>query len=109
MDPLLFGLIGTVFGGAGLKTVEAILNRGKNKDDTAAQLRTELRQDLATIKADLKEEAKSADDWQRKYWELKHELLIVNHKTNEAIKVVDDHHKEDGLGERLEGLENPGK
>lgn len=109
MDPALIGLIGMLFGGVILKVVEHFLNRGKVKDDVAAGLREEMRRDIKELRTELREESKESDEWKSKYWELKSELLIVNHKTNEAIKVVDDHHKEDGLGERLTGLENPGK
>lgn len=109
MEVAIIALIGTLFGGVALKIIEHILSKGTRKDTLAADLRKELRADLAEVKKELREEAKESEEWKSKYWELKSELLIVNHKTNEAIKVVDDHHKEDGLGERLEGLENPGK
>lgn len=109
MDPALLTLAGVLFGGVGLKVVEKILNRGKEKNDTASELRAELRNDIARLREELKEETKDADLYKQKYWELKAELLIVNHKANKVIETVDNKHKDAHLGDDLKGLEYPGK
>lgn len=109
MDPALIALAGTLLGGVGVKIVEKIMNRGQEKTDTASELRAELRNDIARLREELKEEARDADLYKQKYWELKAELLIVNHKTNKVIEVVDHEHNKSGLGAELEGLEYPGR
>lgn len=71
MDPALIALLGTVFGGFGLKIIEHVLGRGTKKQDLATVLRAELRQDIASLRAELKEAEKKADEWQSKYYELR--------------------------------------
>lgn len=109
MDPILIGLLGTVFGGAGLKIVEALINRGKNREDTAAALRKELRDDLARLREELKEEAKEADLWQGRFWQLKASTMMANHKVDRVIDVVDEKHPEAHLSDELDCLKNPDK
>lgn len=108
MELALIGLAGTLFGGVVLKIIEHFLSRNQRKDTLAAELRKELREDLVTIKKELKEESEESEQWRSRYWEIKAELLMVNHKTNEAVKVIDSNHPEEHLGEQLEGLEYPG-
>lgn len=109
METAVIALIGTLFGGVALKIIEHILSRGKRQEDLATSMRKELREELAAVKQELREESKESEEWKSKYWELKAELLIVNHKTNRAVEVVNDQHPESGLGESLEGLEHPGR
>lgn len=107
MDVALIALIGTLCGGAGLKIVEHLLGRGSKKEDLASSLRSELRQDLANLKADLREESKAADEWQQKYWELKASTLIANSKADRLIEVVDEKHPDKHLKKDLEPLLKP--
>lgn len=109
MDIALIALLGTFFGGAGMKVIEHFLNKKGKAEDLATQMRKELRDDLATLRTELKEEARESDEWKGKYWELKTELLINNHKTNKAIEVIDEEHPDKNLGSELKGLEYPGK
>lgn len=109
MELAIIALIGTLFGGAGLKVIEHFLNRKGDKEDHATQLRNELRTDLARYKEEVREEAQDADKWQAAYYELKAEMMIVNHKANKVIETVDNKHPESHLGEDLKGLEFPGK
>lgn len=108
METAVIALIGTLFGGVALKIIEHILNRGKHKEDLATSMRKELREELASVKQELRDESKESEEWKSKYWELKAELLMVNHKTNKAVQVIDNNHPEEHLGEELEGLEFPG-
>lgn len=70
MDPALVALIGTVFGGAGLKGIESLLNRSKTQNDVAAQIRTELRTDVQALRTELERQEKELDIWKAKYYEL---------------------------------------
>lgn len=109
MDPAIIGLAGTLLGGVGVKVADKLMSRGKEKNDTASELRAELRNDIARLREELKEETKDADLYKQKYWELKAELLIQNHKANKVIEVVNEKHPESHLGEDLKGLEYPGR
>lgn len=104
METAIIALIGTVLGGAGLKIIEHVLNRGKVKEDVATNLREELRADLKAAKEEIRLEAAAADKWQTAYWELKAELSIVNHKTNKAIEAIEKNHE----SLDLDNLEYPG-
>lgn len=106
MEPALIALAGTVCGGVGLKIVEHLLGRGKNKDDLAASLRAELRGDIDRLRTELKDEAKDADDWQARYWELKASTLVANSKVDRVVEVVDNKHPESNLKNDLEPLMN---
>lgn len=109
MDPLLIGLIGTVCGGAGLKVVEGLFNRASRKDDTAIQMRKELREDIASLKKELKEESQESEEWKAKYYEAKYSAVIANHKVDKVIDVVDEIHEEANLKEDLGELMHPDK
>lgn len=64
----LIALIGTLFGGVGLKTVEAILAKNNRKLDDAAQIRKELREETAALKVELKNLRQELDEWKEKYF-----------------------------------------
>jgi hypothetical protein len=66
----LLALIGTVFGGVGLKLIEQLLGRNKRRDDLAASLRTELRTDLTGLRADNDRLERDVDEWRDKYYRL---------------------------------------
>jgi uncharacterized protein YlxW (UPF0749 family) len=70
-------LAGTVFGGVGLKAVEAYLGRTKHRDDTAASLRTELRVENSELRLEIhrlmeenRELEAALDQWREKYFDL---------------------------------------
>lgn len=70
MDTAWIALIGTVFGGAGLKLMESFLTRGSKKSDTATQMREELRKESFTLREELRAVEKELDIWKVKYFEL---------------------------------------
>lgn len=83
MDTAWIALIGTVFGGAGLKVIEQILSRGQKGADTATQMREELRKESAGLKEELRTVEKELDAWKEKYFLLLQEYLeIKSHMTH---------------------------
>lgn len=77
MSSEIYILLGTIFGGVGLKVIEAYLNRGKEKVDLASQIRDELREDIeryknevSEYKREVKELTLSLEDWKKKYYDL---------------------------------------
>lgn len=61
---------GTVFGGAGLKIIERLLIKSKEKDDTALQMREELRQEVKALRESLYAVEKELTSWRDKYYKL---------------------------------------
>lgn len=71
LSPGLIALIGTIFGGAGLKIIESWLTRSKERKDDARELRDELRIQINVQNERIAELEKEADDWQSKYYDLR--------------------------------------
>lgn len=70
LNPALLALIGTIFGGVGLKVVEALLNRSKTQSDLASQIRQELREEVQGLREELRRVEGELDNWKFKYYEL---------------------------------------
>lgn len=69
-NPALLALIGTIFGGAGLKLVEGLLNKSKTQTDVAAQIRAELRTDVQALRDEIRKVETELDEWKTKYYDL---------------------------------------
>ncbi|QNN98437.1 membrane protein [Streptomyces phage LilMartin] len=79
-------LIGTVLGGVGLKFVEHWLSRSKVRDDTAAQLRNELRTEIQGLKQELNNVESDLDKWRGKYYELMDNFIKVKSELETAMR-----------------------
>jgi cell division protein FtsB len=73
-------LVGTIFGGAGLKIIESWLGRAKERSDQGAEIREELRKEIEGLrnqldKASAEEQRLEAqvEQWREKYWSLREE------------------------------------
>jgi predicted nucleic acid-binding Zn-ribbon protein len=94
-NPAILALIGTIFGGAGLKFIEHWLSRAKTRDDTAVQIRNELRTELARLKEDIAKmnehvnaaEAE-ADGWRAKYYAREEEYYQVKRELQAALAKI---------------------
>jgi predicted nuclease with TOPRIM domain len=91
----LIALVGTIFGGVGLKVVERWLNRAKDKSDAAKEIRDELRSDMATYRAEileLKKETEKLDEqvilWQEKYFELRDKYSTLKALYEDALRQI---------------------
>jgi len=69
-EPAFLALVGTIFGGAGLKMVESFLNRSKTQTDVAAQIRSELRTDVQALRDEIRKVEQELDMWKSKYYDL---------------------------------------
>lgn len=63
-------LIGTIFGGVGLKVLDSILSRSKTKTDLAAQIRAELRTDVQALRDEVRKLETELDTWKAKFYDL---------------------------------------
>lgn len=77
-------LMGTIFGGAGLKIVESWLGRAKERNDIGASIRDELRKEIDSLRTQLdKGQAEEqrleglVEEWREKYWGLREEKQKV--------------------------------
>lgn len=82
--------LGTVFAGAGLKWIEGWLKKAKDKDDTATNLRNELRAELTALKAEIQATEKELDDWKRNYYEIAGQLLSVKYQLEAAKRMLEE-------------------
>lgn len=79
-------LIGTVLGGVGLKFVEHWLSRSKIRDETASQLRNELRTEIQNLKQELNNVEADLDKWRGKYYELMDNFIKVKSELESAMR-----------------------
>lgn len=89
-------LIGTVLGGVGLKFVEHWLSRSKVRDDTAAQLRNELRTEIQGLKTELNNVEADLDKWRGKYYELMDNFIKVKSELETAMRKLQNNQNNTG-------------
>jgi len=83
-------LIGALLGGSGLKIVEAWLNRSKIKEDSATELRNELRTEVRGLRDELRTVEDELDKWRGKYYELLDEFIKAKGDLAEALRKAQD-------------------
>jgi len=79
-------LLGALLGGSGLKFIEYWLSRSKVKDDAAAQMRTELREEIKGLREELRTVEDELDKWRGKYYELMDEFMKAKGDLAEALR-----------------------
>ena len=65
---VIFSLLGTVFGGVGMKLIDRFFARGEKKVDDAAKLRKELWDELNSLREEVRNMRKELDGWKEKYF-----------------------------------------
>lgn len=83
-NPGFVALMGTIFGGAGLKVIESWLGKAKERATEQQTIREELRREIDNLRAQLdKAEAEEQrlegliEDWRSKYYDLRDEKQQV--------------------------------
>lgn len=84
----VFALVGTLFGGAGLEVTRRWLNRSKDRDDTATELRKELREELASLKKELDQVEAELDEWKNRYYDLLQQFVSVKGQLEDALRHI---------------------
>lgn len=79
-------LIGAVLGGSGLKIIEYWLSRSKVKEDSATQMRVELREEIKELREELRTVEDELDKWRGKYYELMDEFMKAKGDLAEALR-----------------------
>jgi hypothetical protein len=75
-------LLAALLGGSGLKIIEYLLNRSKTKDDTAAEFRTELRDEVKTLREQLIRAGAEVEKWRAQYYEVMDEFIKFKSMAN---------------------------
>jgi archaellum component FlaC len=87
----ILSVLGAVFAGTGLKIIEKWLQKAKDKDDTATNLRNELRTELTELKKELAAAGDSIDEWRAKYYDVIEKYILVKAQLNAVLKILADH------------------
>lgn len=74
MDVAWIALIGTVFGGVGLKVVDHYLSKNKVKIDDAARIRDELRIEITSLRDEVNKLEAERDKWRADYYDLRDKI-----------------------------------
>lgn len=78
LDPAWIALIGTIFGGVGLKVLEHWLGKSKVKIDEASKLRDELRIEITAQREEIKALESEVDRWRKDYYDLRDKYATLN-------------------------------
>jgi len=96
LDPAWVALIGTVFGGVGLKVLDHYLGKNKTKVDDASRMRDELRIDRDELRIEINTQKTEIDkleiarnEWQAKYLDLRDQLTALQTELTLALAKID--------------------
>lgn len=81
-------LVGAVFAGTGLKVIEHWLKKTKDKQDTATELRDELRKELTQLKTELAKAEMEIDTWRQRYYEVIEQYILVKMQLQAVVRVL---------------------
>lgn len=84
MTEAVIAAIAAIFGGAGLKAVEAFFNKSKTKVDVATQIRDELRVEINELRAELREAESRLDKSRNMYYAVLHSFNLAKTKLIKA-------------------------
>src|SRR6476469_7125016 len=82
----LIALAGTIFGGAGLEILRKILTKSKDREDSATNIRNEIRGELTSLKAEMATVEKELDMWRQKYYELFEKYILIKVQYDSVLK-----------------------
>jgi predicted nucleic acid-binding Zn-ribbon protein len=85
LDPAWIALIGTIFGGVGLKVAEHWLGKSKVKVDEAGRIRDELRLEITAQREEIKQLEADVDKWRDEYFNLKEKYLSLKSELDFAL------------------------
>jgi chromosome segregation ATPase len=88
LDPAWIALIGTVFGGAGLKAVETWLGKNRIRVDDAARIRDELRLEITAQREEIKQLETDVDKWRDEYYNLRDKYVELQTELTLALEKI---------------------
>lgn len=93
LDPAWIALIGTVFGGVGLKVLDHYLGKNKLRSDDATRMRDELRIEINNQKDEINKLEAQRDEWQLKYLDVRDQLSKLQTELTLALAKIEDQTK----------------
>lgn len=91
-DPAVIALIGTIFGGVGLKVMEHFLSKGKIRIDEATQLRSELRLEIEALREEVRQLEAAVDKWREEYYNVRDQLIAKQTELTIALQALEHKH-----------------
>lgn len=88
LDPAWIALIGTIFGGAGLKIAEHWLGKNRIKIDDASKIRDELRLEIAAQKEEIKDLEVQVEKWRNDYYALRDKYVELQTELTLALAKI---------------------
>lgn len=94
LDPAWIALIGTIFGGAGLKATETWLGKNRVKVDDAAKIRDELRLEITAQREEIKQLETDVNKWRDEYYNLRDKYVSLQTELTLALQKIKDEAEE---------------
>jgi chromosome segregation ATPase len=91
LDPAWIALIGTIFGGAGLKAIESWLGKNRVKVDDASRIRDELRLEITAQREEIKQLESDVDKWREEYYNLRDKYVELQTELTIALEKIKAH------------------
>jgi chromosome segregation ATPase len=88
LDPAWIALIGTLFGGIGLKLLEHFLGKNRVKIDEATKMRGELRDEITAQREEIKQLEAEVDKWKLEYFALRDKHSELNTQYTIALAKI---------------------
>ena len=90
VDPTWIALVASVMGGVGLKVAEHWLGRNKVRIDEAAQIRDELRLEIAALRDENRLQEQDLIKWREEYFTLRERLFRLETALTLALSKIKD-------------------
>lgn len=90
LDPAWIALIGTIFGGAGLKATETWLGKNRVRVDDAAKIRDELRLEITAQREEIKQLETDVNKWRDEYYNLRDKYVALQTELTLALQKIKD-------------------
>lgn len=88
LDPAWIGVIGTIFGGLGVKSIEYFLSRSRVRIDDATQIREELRIEVTALREEIKDLEDERDKWRAEYYDLRDKYVQMQTELTLALQKI---------------------
>lgn len=88
LDPAVIALIGTVIGTVGVKVAEKWLGKRDRKVDDATQIRSELREQVTSLKEEILRLEDDVEEWRSKYYDTREELALKRLDLQNALEQI---------------------
>lgn len=88
LDPAWIALIGTIIATVGVKILERWLGKKDRNSTDAAQIRSELREQITTAKEEIRRLEDELDEWRAKYYAAIEELVAKRIELQNALDTI---------------------